>query len=59
VSTIAGVAYIIASGASHPALMMLVLYTAKSGVDFIIEAWLLARPRRQTAGAADRILSAS
>src|SRR5262249_54081218 len=59
VSTIAGVAYIIASGASHPSPRRLGLHTAAGGVDFTIEAWLLARRRRRTVSTADPILSAS
>jgi hypothetical protein len=39
--------------------MMLVPQTAAGGVDFIIEAWLLARLRRQIVSAADPILRAS
>ena len=58
VSTIAGVAYIIASGAANPSLMMLVIYTAAGGIDFVLQAWLLAR-RRHLTKTADPILSAS
>ena len=49
VSTIAGVAYIIVSGANHPSLMPLVIYTATGGVEFVVQAWLLARRRRRPA----------
>jgi hypothetical protein len=49
VSIIAGVAYITASTTKDPALDMLSLYAAAGGVDFLIEAWLLARRRRRLA----------
>jgi uncharacterized membrane protein HdeD (DUF308 family) len=57
-SIIAGVAYIIASTAHHPRLMVLVIYTATGGVEFVVQAWLLAR-RGRLAAAADPVLSAS
>src|SRR5262249_35324598 len=47
-SIIAGVAYLIASGGADPKLNSLAIYAASGGVEFVIEAWLLARRRRQT-----------
>jgi uncharacterized membrane protein HdeD (DUF308 family) len=58
VSVIAGVAYIIASTAHHPRLMVLVIYTATGRVEFVVQAWLLAR-RRRLANPAGPILGAS
>jgi uncharacterized membrane protein HdeD (DUF308 family) len=49
VSVIAGVAYLIASTTHDPALNMLALYAAAGGIDFVIQAWLLARRRRRLA----------
>jgi hypothetical protein len=45
VSVIAGIADIIASTGGDPKLSMLALYAAAGGLDFLIEAWLLARRR--------------
>jgi hypothetical protein len=47
VSVIFGVAYLIASGGSDPKLAMLSLYAAADGIDFVIQAWLLARRRHR------------
>jgi uncharacterized membrane protein HdeD (DUF308 family) len=47
VSVIAGVVFIIASTAHDPALRMLSIYAATGGVEFVIQAWLLARRRRR------------
>jgi uncharacterized membrane protein HdeD (DUF308 family) len=44
-----GTAYVIASTGSDPALNMLVFYAAGGGIDFIVQAWLLARRRRRVA----------
>src|SRR5919197_2040346 len=49
VSVIAGVAYLIASTTHDPALNMLALYAAAGGIDFVIQAWPLARRRRRLA----------
>jgi uncharacterized membrane protein HdeD (DUF308 family) len=47
VSVIAGFAYVLASTGTNPQLDMLVIYAATGGIDFVIEAWLLARRRRR------------
>jgi uncharacterized membrane protein HdeD (DUF308 family) len=59
VSVIAGVAYIVASTGSDPRLSMLAIYAATGGVEFVIQAWLLAGRRRRLATATDPIPSAS
>jgi uncharacterized membrane protein HdeD (DUF308 family) len=59
VSTILGFAFIIASAGTAPKLSMLALYAAAGGVDFVIQAWLVARRRRRLAHAASPIVSAS
>jgi uncharacterized membrane protein HdeD (DUF308 family) len=46
VSVIGGIAYLTAAALGQPMLSMLVLYAATGGIDFIIEAGLLARRRR-------------
>jgi uncharacterized membrane protein HdeD (DUF308 family) len=46
VSVILGVAFLNAANRGDPKLKMLALYAAAGGIDFIIEAWLLARRRR-------------
>jgi uncharacterized membrane protein HdeD (DUF308 family) len=46
VSAILGVAFLNAATRGDPKLKMLALYAASGGIDFIIEAWLLARRRR-------------
>jgi uncharacterized membrane protein HdeD (DUF308 family) len=45
-SVIAGVAYVIAAAGGNPKLGWLVFYTATGGLEFVIQAWLLARRRR-------------
>jgi uncharacterized membrane protein HdeD (DUF308 family) len=48
VSVIGGVAFVIASAtADDPKLMMLAIYAATGGAEFVIQAWLLARRRRR------------
>jgi uncharacterized membrane protein HdeD (DUF308 family) len=42
-----GIAYVIASTAADPMLNMLAIYAAGGGIDFIVQAWLLARRRRR------------
>jgi uncharacterized membrane protein HdeD (DUF308 family) len=42
-STIFGVAFLLMSGSDDPKLEMIALYAATGGVDFLIQAWLLAR----------------
>jgi uncharacterized membrane protein HdeD (DUF308 family) len=49
VSVIAGVAFLMLAAADNPKLRMLSIYAAAGGIDFIIQAWLLARRRRRTA----------
>jgi hypothetical protein len=41
-----GVAYVIAGAGGNPKLVWLVFYTATGGLEFVIQAWLLARRRR-------------
>jgi uncharacterized membrane protein HdeD (DUF308 family) len=41
-----GIAFIIASTATDPMLNMLAIYAAGGGIDFVVQAWLLARRRR-------------
>jgi uncharacterized membrane protein HdeD (DUF308 family) len=48
-SVIFGVAYVIAAAGNDPRLNMLALYAATGGLDFVIQAWLLARRRRRVA----------
>ena len=47
VSVIGGLAYIIVAAGGHPKLGWLAIYAATGGVEFIIQAWLLARRRRR------------
>jgi uncharacterized membrane protein HdeD (DUF308 family) len=42
-STFFGVAFLIMSGASDPKLEMIAVYAAGGGIEFVIQAWLLAR----------------
>jgi uncharacterized membrane protein HdeD (DUF308 family) len=58
-SVIAGISYIIASTAHQPRLMVLVIYTATGGVEFVVQAWLLARRGRRLSTPAAPVLSAS
>ena len=51
-SVIFGVAFILASMMSAPTLAMIAVYAATGGLDFIIQAALLARRRHHTAVAA-------
>ena len=48
VSVVIGVAFLAASTGADPKLSMLAIYAATGGADFVIQAWLLARRRRQT-----------
>jgi uncharacterized membrane protein HdeD (DUF308 family) len=50
-STVFGVAFLIMSGASNPDLEMISLYAAGGGIEFVIQAWLLARRTHQVAPA--------
>jgi uncharacterized membrane protein HdeD (DUF308 family) len=58
VSVIGGVAFLIAAAVGNPRLGMLAIYAATGGVEFVIQAWLLARHRRRL-GNAVPVLSAS
>ena len=44
-----GIAFIIASTGTNPMLNMLAIYAAGGGIDFLVQAWLLARRHRRTA----------
>ena len=44
-----GIAYVIASTSADPALSKLAIYAAGGGIDFVVQAWLLARRRRRLA----------
>jgi uncharacterized membrane protein HdeD (DUF308 family) len=50
-STIFGVAFLIMSGAADPKLEMIAVYAAGGGVEFVIQAWLLARRTQRVAPA--------
>jgi uncharacterized membrane protein HdeD (DUF308 family) len=54
-----GIAYVIASTGANPMLNMLAIYAAGGGIDFVIQAGLLARRRRRLANPARPVLSAS
>jgi uncharacterized membrane protein HdeD (DUF308 family) len=42
-STFFGIAFLVMAGSSDPKLEMIALYAAGGGVEFVIQAWLLAR----------------
>jgi uncharacterized membrane protein HdeD (DUF308 family) len=44
-----GIAYVIASTGTNPMLDMLAIYAAGGGIDFVVQAWLLAQRRRSLA----------
>jgi uncharacterized membrane protein HdeD (DUF308 family) len=44
---VAGFAYVIASTGSDPSLTPLVVDTATGGIEFVVQAWLLARRRHR------------
>jgi uncharacterized membrane protein len=44
-----GIAYVIASTGADPMLNMLAIYAAGGGIDFLVQAWLLARRRHRLA----------
>ena len=54
-SVVFGVASVVGS----PMLSMIAVYAATGGVDFVVEAWLLARRRRHQAAAPAPAMSAS
>jgi uncharacterized membrane protein HdeD (DUF308 family) len=53
-----GIAFVIASTGTDPMLNMLAIYAAGGGIDFVVQAWLLARRGRRVA-TAEPVLSAS
>ena len=52
VSVFLGVMFVVAASVGQPSLSMLSVYAATGGLDFVIQAWLLARRRRSPAAAA-------
>jgi uncharacterized membrane protein HdeD (DUF308 family) len=46
-STILGVAFLVMSGSNDPNLRIVAFYAAGGGVEFVIQAWLLARQRQR------------
>jgi hypothetical protein len=59
VSVLGGILFIIGSTADDPKLRMVAIYAATGGVEFVIQAWLLARRRGRPASPAGPIPSAS
>ena len=59
VSVIACFVYLSAATGEDPMLNLLVLYAATGGVEFVVQAWLLARRRRRLASPAAPVVSAS
>ena len=57
-SVLLGVAFIIMAAVGQTRLGMIAIYAATGGIEFLIQAWLLARRRRRSANAAP-VLSAS
>ena len=51
VSVIFGVAFIVMAAGANPTLSMIALYAATGGIDFVVQAGLLARRRRRPATA--------
>ena len=52
VSVIGGIAFILAAAVGEPKLSMLAIYAATGGVEFTLQAWLIARRRRRLNSAA-------
>lgn len=52
-SVIAGVSYLPAAFADHPALSMLILYTTAGGISFVVQAATLARRQHRRAALAE------
>jgi uncharacterized membrane protein HdeD (DUF308 family) len=48
-SVIFGIAFVVASSRTDPVLSMLAVYAVGGGIDFAVQAWLLARRRRRLA----------
>ena len=44
-----GIAFVVASTGTDPMLNKLAIYAAGGGIDFVVQAWLLARRRRRPA----------
>jgi uncharacterized membrane protein HdeD (DUF308 family) len=57
-SVLLGVAFIIMAAVGQPKLGMLAIYAATGGIEFVIQAWLLARRHRRLANAGP-VMSAS
>jgi uncharacterized membrane protein HdeD (DUF308 family) len=53
-SVIGGVAYVITAAATEPRLSRLAIYAATGGVEFVIQAWLIARRNRRLASQSSR-----
>jgi uncharacterized membrane protein HdeD (DUF308 family) len=52
-STFFGVAFLIMSGAADPKLEMIAVYAAGGGLEFVLQAWLLARRTHRVAARPD------
>jgi len=50
-STLFGISFLVMAGANDPKLEMIAFYAAGGGVEFVIQAWLLARRTHRVAGA--------
>jgi hypothetical protein len=50
-STIWGIVFLVMSGSDDPSLRMIAVYAAGGGVEFVIQAWLLARRTHEVAEA--------
>jgi uncharacterized membrane protein HdeD (DUF308 family) len=48
-STLLGISFVIMAGGDDPPLRMIAVYAAAGGVEFAIQAWLLARRRQEPA----------
>jgi uncharacterized membrane protein HdeD (DUF308 family) len=59
VSVFIGAALIISAFGGNPKLSMLAVYAATGGIDFVIQAWLLARRRHRLATPAAQVLRAA
>ncbi len=59
VSVLGGIVFIIGSTADDPKLRMIAIYAATGGVEFVIQAWLLARRRRRLVNPVGPVPSAS
>jgi hypothetical protein len=50
-STLWGITFLVMSGSNDPKLRIIAFYAAGGGVEFVIQAWLLARRTRDVAEA--------